>query len=260
MTASCYDTSYSIPCPEVCPELPPNSMDLCDIDRRFDCNYGDAFSCENSIDGIGGSFFDFEKQCSCVDGIFSCAAFACPVKCPDVQPAPRSSCSPFINYSCGYGEICCPETDGKNCVSMTECSCDDNLKSSCYEPSITCPSLCPTEAKNGQACDLEERYRCTFSSGSCSQMECKCEQGIFICDDICMEDDGVPIDENENGEELVTMPKGKQIIPTKNKVGKVSKKGKKKEKKSNPLKEEGGKLKKPKKEKQSKNLRKGKKA
>jgi hypothetical protein len=259
--STCYDTTYSIPCPEVCPETPPNSMDGCDIDSRFECNYGDAFSCENSMDGPGGSSFDLEKQCFCHDGIFSCVMNACPEKCPDVQPVAGSSCSPFINYNCNYGQICCPEADGNNCVSMTECSCDNDLKTNCYTPSIVCPSLCPeSEPKNGQECDLEERYKCSYSGGSCTQTLCTCQQGTFVCDEICIDDDDnvVVNDDDGNPQDPTTIAPGKETAAPKGSKGKKDKKDKKKEKKSTEAKE-AKRLKKHKKEAGGKNLRKGKK-
>lgn len=186
ISSYCYDTFYSVPCPSMCPETPPNNMDMCDIDSRFQCNYGDAFTCDDDVAGIGTISFDFEKQCTCYNGTFSCYSNSCPIPCPAVQPMPGSICSPFVDYSCGYDEFCCPEADDDICVPMTECYCDSDLKSSCHEPPISCPSLCPeTKPKDGDKCDIKERYMCRYNEGMCPTSECSCVQGVFVCNDLC---------------------------------------------------------------------------
>jgi hypothetical protein len=161
-------------------------MDMCDIDSRFQCNYGDSFTCDDNATGINIISFDFEKQCTCYNGTFSCYSNSCPVPCPAVQPTAGSTCSPFVDYSCGYDEFCCPDADDEICVPMTECYCDSDLKSNCYEPSISCPSLCPKiKPKDGDKCDIKERYMCRYNEGMCPTSECSCVQGVFVCNDQC---------------------------------------------------------------------------
>ena len=161
-------------------------MDSCDIDSRFQCNYGDAFTCKNNVDDFGVSSFDFEKQCTCYSGIFACYSNACPEPCPDVEPESGSSCSPFETFSCGYDEYCCDGADDKTCVAMTECYCDYDLTTICNEPSINCPSKCPEiKPENGQSCDMEERLICSYNEGMCPTSECKCVQGVYVCSEFC---------------------------------------------------------------------------
>jgi len=192
----CYDTFISIPCPSVCPETPPNNMDSCDIDSRFQCNYGDAFTCENSNEEFGMISFDFEKQCTCYNGTFSCYNNACPEPCPEVEPVPGSSCSPFESFSCGYDEYCCDGADSDNCVAKTECYCQYDLTTVCYEPSINCPSQCPdVKPENGQSCDMEERLTCTYDEGMCPSSECSCVKGVYVCNEMCY---GMVKDESMN--------------------------------------------------------------
>jgi hypothetical protein len=186
MSSYCYDTFVSIACPSVCPETPPNDMDSCDIDSRYQCNYGDAFTCENYYENSEVLSFDFEKQCTCYNGIFSCETNACPVPCPDDKPESGSSCLPFMSYTCVYDEYCCDGADSEICVPMTECNCEFDFKTDCYEPSINCPSKCPeTKPENGQGCDMEQRLICRYNEGICPTSECNCVEGVYVCSEAC---------------------------------------------------------------------------
>jgi hypothetical protein len=263
VSSYCYDSYISIPCPSVCPESPPNNMDSCDIDSRFLCNYGDAFTCEKNSEEFGPLSFDFEKQCTCYNGTFSCYSNACPVPCPDVEPVPGSSCSPFVSYSCGYDEYCCDGDDSKNCVAMTECYCNYDLTTICYEPSIHCPLKCPeTKPENGQSCNLEKRLTCRYNEGMCPTSECTCVQGVYVCNELCY--DMKPID-SDNGsmardDENIVVDKG--VPPpsidadSKPKKMKKDRKGKKDKKTGEEAEEKKGKKDKDKKGKKSERRRK----
>ena len=97
----CYNGGGSLPCPAVCPVKPPMTNDSCEIDDRYLCEYGDAFSCDNT-----GYTFDHEKQCSCYNGTFYCNSNACPVPCPITQPAVKGDdCSPFLVLCCNNGKV-----------------------------------------------------------------------------------------------------------------------------------------------------------
>jgi hypothetical protein len=182
----CYDAYFTVPCPWFCPKVPPNNMDSCDLDSRFQCNYGDAFTCENDDDVNGVLSFDFEKQCTCYDGTFSCYSNACPEPCPEVEPLSGSPCSPFVTFSCGYNKYCCDGDDSENCVAMTECYCGSDLTTTCYEPSINCPSKCPdAKPEIGQSCDMEQRLTCRYNEGMCPTSECNCVQGVYVCNELC---------------------------------------------------------------------------
>jgi hypothetical protein len=241
ISSYCYDAYNTIACPSVCPETPPNNMDSCDIDSRFQCNYGDAFTCDNNVDEFGVISFDFEKQCTCYDGTFSCYSNACPEPCPDVEPQPGSSCSPFVTYSCGYDKYCCDGADSETCVAMTECYCDYDLTTRCSEPSIYCPSKCPViKPENGQSCDLEQRLTCKYNEGSCPSTECSCVQGVYVCNEICydyFEDSGKPIfKDTANASGMAQGSEGESteddVVRSDDDVDNESGKGKKKDKKT----------------------------
>ena len=201
---TCYDSpGASLACPEMCPEVPPTTNDSCDIDYRYQCVYGDAFVCDDT-----GETFDYEKECSCDNGLFYCNSNACstknsPVPCPLEEPVHGSDCSPFLADSCSYGEYCCPTGEGQDeegesavCVPEKICYCDViDLKTYCYEPVITCPSACPaTKPLEGSACDIPARLYCGGYAplGTCLEddfvvdVSCTCVDGSFTCHEYCM--------------------------------------------------------------------------
>jgi hypothetical protein len=157
-------------------------MDSCDIDSRYDCKYGDSLHC-NDVEG--GHSYDSEKKCTCIDGKFTCSNNACPITCPKVQPNQGASCSPFDGYRCSYGEFCCPSSDEYICIPRKVCYCDDDLKVSCHEPTIMCPSLCPNaKPRPGQVCNIQSRITCNYDEEDCPT-ECSCLNGVFACEEFC---------------------------------------------------------------------------
>ena len=187
-TISCYGGGGSLTCPEVCPTEPPKTNDSCEIDDRFLCEYGNAFVCEDS-----DYSFDYEKQCSCYNGTFYCNSFACPTPCPETQPVEGDDCSPFVDFSCNYGEVCCPDGEGE-CVANKTCYCDEStMKVACYEPTTWCPSSCPaTKPVDGAACAISDRFTCEYATGACSaddaqllDSSCSCKFGSFVCYTYC---------------------------------------------------------------------------
>jgi hypothetical protein len=183
-SVNCFETSDSIPCPSSCPKAPPNDMDSCDIDSHFQCNYGDSLVCDDMSDIPS---YDSEKECTCSDGKFTCYDNACPTECPEFQPTQGASCSPFYSHYCHYGEFCCPLSEGFNCVPRKVCYCDYDLKISCYEPTLMCPSLCPDKKpKAGQSCKIKSRITCSYDEEDCL-IECSCINGVFGCKQSCSE-------------------------------------------------------------------------
>jgi hypothetical protein len=197
---SCYDSPRaSLPCLEMCPVVPPTTDDSCDIDDRYLCVYGDAFVCDET-----GETFDYEKQCSCDNGSFYCITNSCPVtsdleSCPVDEPVPGADCSPFVDFTCDYGEFCCQDQEGgeSECVPSKTCYCDaSDLKMYCFEPIISCPSVCPTtKPPKGSACDLSERFYCAgyAPTDTClgddfiEDVSCSCIDGSFTCQDYCID-------------------------------------------------------------------------
>ena len=196
---TCYAGGGSLSCPEACPTEPPNTNDSCEIDDRFLCEYGDAFVCEDT-----GYSFDYEKQCSCYNGTYFCNSFACPVPCPTTQPADGDDCSPFLDFSCNYGEFCCPEGEGQ-CIADKTCYCEEStMKVACHEPKTWCPSSCPaTKPVDGAPCSTE-RFTCEYATGICSpdneqlvDATCYCNLGSFVCYDYCSSSGEALIEDDE---------------------------------------------------------------
>ncbi|KAI2506519.1 hypothetical protein MHU86_7929 [Fragilaria crotonensis] len=202
---TCYQgaSEGSLPCPSMCPESPPDTFDTCDIDSRFSCVYGDAFVC----DEVGWEY-EYEKQCVCTDGHFYCTSNACPVACPATQPVEGEACTPFKDYYCSYDEFCCSGDDADVCVPKTECYCNSNMTITCYEPTISCPSVCPVSTpidNNSSLCTIDERYLCSYENGTCESpyeaggISCTCTFGLFTCTQQCMGDDFIFFEVIDNG-------------------------------------------------------------
>ena len=179
----------TVPCPSVCPEMPPNDFDDCDIDYRFQCNYGDPLVCKD----IGMSF-DSQHSCSCIGGKFQCFhRTTCPVECPLAKPVQGDSCSPFLD-DCHYDEICCPG-EGGSCGFETKCWCGSNSTIECFPEeesgTIPCMSVCPsTPPTTGQSCDITSQFKCAYGDPCVcnnaelsyeNERECVCVDGAFQC-------------------------------------------------------------------------------
>lgn len=182
-TTTCYDNGNALLCPSACPDNPPNTNDLCALDSRYQCQYGDKIECDDSE-----YVFDYEKQCSCYNGTFYCFSNACPVPCPKTQPSEGDNCSPFVEFSCNFGEFCCP--DGGGCVTDKTCYCDgSDLKLVCYNNTVNCPSACPDNKPiDGSACVISDRIYCQYATGECPffssdypDATCSCILGKFSC-------------------------------------------------------------------------------
>jgi hypothetical protein len=139
---SCQDAaSYaSLPCRSVCPETPPKTDDVCDIDPRYECRYGVPLPCK--VGAFGYSVYT--RQCSCsINGTYDCESNFCPpVACPDLQPAHGDTCSPFVGGSCNYTkQPCCVQGGAVPCVANSTCSCDEtDYTTKCSElPMVFCP-------------------------------------------------------------------------------------------------------------------------
>jgi hypothetical protein len=165
------DTTVVLPCPSVCPKVPPGEGDVCDIDVRYACGYGDAVVCDDTTVSS-----EYEKVCMCgVNGTFSCESFECPVPCPDTPLLEEGApCSPFVGDGyCSSGEFCCPG-EGEKCIPEKKCSCvssaDGERTIKCENYSdffdaeiIECPSVCPkTPPANGDVCDIDYRIQCVY--------------------------------------------------------------------------------------------------
>lgn len=196
---TCYEdeSDAGLPCPSVCPIVPPNEDDPCDIDSRYVCGYGDAVVCDNPAVSS-----EYEKVCRCdVNGTFSCEPFACPVPCPEptlvVEGAP---CSPFLSDDgyCNSGEFCCPE-EGGECLPEKKCRCvsvDGVLTTDCEDPgysrALLCPSVCPeTPPVDDDFCDIDNRFNCAYGDPVICEwgtgiyfshtVECSCFNNTFLC-------------------------------------------------------------------------------
>jgi hypothetical protein len=193
-----YGSFGSLPCPSVCPKTPPARGDACDIDVRFNCGYGDAFICNGTIDS-----FEYERECYCLEGKFSCINNSCPVNlpsCPEIAPVQGDECSgtfkpngTFFTSECTYGELCCPGEGGK-CIPDQACFCDRETIF-CYAAtsyaSLPCPSVCPpTSPKSNDPCDIDNRYECRYGAPlpcmflgySMYREQCYCyDDGTFNC-------------------------------------------------------------------------------
>ena len=246
-TTTCSETVATILCPSVCPELPPMRGDSCDVDARYLCTYGEAVVCDDPNYSL-----DYEEICQCFDGTFTCRSIACPVPCPVTEPVQGDACSPFIERSCNFGELCC----GDECVHDRDCFCDDfsNLKLECTETRMPCPLACPaTKPEEGGLCNISGRFDCEYDSGTCLNDEgkpdinCRCVSGAFTCTQKCnsmlggdgiadgdaggggvKEDQPVVLDEAPHGGAISTRAKAKQTKKGAKKRVKKAKKLKKK--------------------------------
>jgi hypothetical protein len=81
--------------------------DYCDIDSRYECNYGDAVVCDHQRYSS-----DYQKICECdrFRNKFVCKDYACP-NCgsPAAELLEGDTCLTPFNYGCnhGDGELCC---------------------------------------------------------------------------------------------------------------------------------------------------------
>ena len=191
----------------------------CEIDSRYLCEYGDAFSCDDA-----GYSFNHEKQCSCYNGTFYCNSNACRVPCPLKPPIEGDDCAPFLEVSCNYGEFCCPHEGEGECVPEKTCYCDgSNSKVSCFEATAYCPSACPvTKPVDGSTCAISERLYCQYATGVCSRdnletpdASCSCILGKFTCTSFCMGDAVESVNEGpdvqNNG--AVALPEQQEVMP-----------------------------------------------
>jgi hypothetical protein len=187
-TAWCNDANIGLACPSICPELPPKEGDACDINPLFLCQYGEGVVCDDPFYSK-----DYEKICSCIDGVFSCYYAACPEACPDTSTdvVQGDACLPFLMVSCPFGKVCC----GDECMEDKNCFCDDkSLTLHCDQTQIPCPLECPaTKPDEGAQCDISERFDCYYDSGTCDTIRvdhditCNCVSGIFTCEQFCPE-------------------------------------------------------------------------
>ncbi|KAI2500666.1 cellular response to virus [Fragilaria crotonensis] len=190
-TVSCHQDQEwgSIPCVSVCPETPPANGDKCDVDSRFKCSYGNPFVCDST-----GMSYDSEHECYCADGVFVCNSNACPVSCPLEKPSDGDTCKPFVDYTCTYGELCCPGDTNETCVPEKTCSCEDSAIQ-CYqaesEGSLLCPSLCPDKPPDTfDTCNIDSRFLCAYGNPMVcdeagwtfeNEKQCYCYDGHFVC-------------------------------------------------------------------------------
>ena len=192
--------AVTLECPSVCPKTPPADGDICDVDSRFKCVYGDAVIC----DGDPGYAFPYERECSCVSDTFTCDAVrTCNSRCPENPPSEGDVCQGFFgpviseSLGCRYGELCCPDEQGGRCVADQKCVCEP-LSSrvicghAASDASLPCRSLCPpTPPQTDDVCDIDSRYECRYgvplpcdvdpSGFSVYQHQCSCLNGKFSC-------------------------------------------------------------------------------
>ena len=202
-SVSC-DPDVPLPCPSLCPVEPPNTNDACNLSSLFSCRYGDAFVCDED----DGPAYQYEKECVCNGDHFYCTTNVCPVECPATKPVEGATCTPFIDYSCEYGEFCCPDggDDAGTCVTGAKCYCDERTMTiACHEPPVVCPSLCPASKPNegdnnsGVCNALGERYQCVYDlvvgcppdqwdkNGDGAKDFCSCTaSGAVSCHNNCM--------------------------------------------------------------------------
>ena len=184
-------------CSSVCPKMPPAMGDVCNIDSRYDCVYGNSTTCDHqNIYGYG-----YEKYCNCLNGRFSCTPNTCSLPCPEIPPDVGDPCADqyFFNglygSACNYGLKCCPG-EGGDCVYKYEkvCSCfscDLNVQCTDDKSAINCPSVCPKiPPKTNHDCHLDSpQYSCKYTyplvkdepGYSIHTKECVCNLGKFKC-------------------------------------------------------------------------------
>jgi hypothetical protein len=186
-TYHCYDKDGTLPCPFVCPKERPQMGDACDIDSRYQCNYGDPVVCDDTSYSS-----DFELQCHCSGGTFYCDSHACPVPCPVIPVLHGDSCSvPFADGSCRYGDpfVC---NSGETFEYEKACYCSDGQ---IYCNSNVCPVTCPVNKPNdGDACSTPfiNSNQCDYgklccgaeATGTCiPDKTCYCDGSYTYCND-----------------------------------------------------------------------------
>ena len=190
-TIQCEDNLAAIlPCPSVCPEVAPMENDPCDIDFLYLCGYGDPVVCNDSSYSS-----EYEKDCQCLDGHFTCSSHRCPVPCPKSPLVEGAPCSHFAGTSCDSGKFCCPEEGGK-CIPEKKCLCGStiyclDLSTNPFAEMLPCPSVCPkTPPATGDACDIDVRFDCVYGDAFVCEgtinsfeheRECYCSEGKFSC-------------------------------------------------------------------------------
>jgi hypothetical protein len=123
----CFDDTTAKNCSSVCPEMPPNTNDVCHWDNpQYVCKY--AYPQVNAEPGYSTP----TKDCFCNVGKFHCSCYGvnagpvtCPTDCPMSPLVQGDECSVFDSGYCNYTQPCCDRGGGGICIANSTCFCDE---------------------------------------------------------------------------------------------------------------------------------------
>jgi hypothetical protein len=189
-----------LPCPEVCPENPPETCDPCTIDERYLCDYGGLVDCDDPLYSS-----PFEKRCRCPESgkEFVCEQKLCPVTCPETKVicVHRFSKSRAIMVRSAVLEKKLAEiVSQRRLVIVSCCNTGGEHIVHCANADLPfCPELCPEiQPLNYESCGSggtgdDDRFSCYYNWDQCPgtgrplvpATTCSCSSGTFWCYEDC---------------------------------------------------------------------------